>query len=422
MGQMLMQKKAEATEEEAEPSGGMVLQNKRADAASTAVLPDNRTVQKRQNHTGMPDKLKAGVETLSGMSMDHVRVHYNSDKPAQLQAHAYAQGNQIHLARGQEKHLPHEAWHVVQQAQGRVRPTMQMKEGVPINDDQGLEHEADVMGAKALTVQRFKHQSRSKPFLKSASQITCRQPKWLNEKGNAVIQCLLKNDSDKPTFFDLTPIKLSDEVYFYLFHGTLLKNVEGISIGGLDPTHGGGQTGAALYEGATSKDSRGRIKYAVDPNIAIKYAKGPTENKDQQNRVPGALLMARVERAALRRQWAQFVDPNGPKAWGPESGGENAVHASYVKKFAFNHVDSGLTTEKQPMISAIETNMLLPASDIRVVGFYLLPKTELDEVPYMKMFNQEKLSTAITFDGEEITAVKGVWSTFPPPEQIKAGR
>jgi hypothetical protein len=46
--------------------------------------------------------------------------------------------------------LPHEAWHVVQQAQGRVKPTMQMKDGVPVNDDKGLEHEADVMGAKAL--------------------------------------------------------------------------------------------------------------------------------------------------------------------------------------------------------------------------------------------------------------------------------
>lgn len=45
--------------------------------------------------------------------------------------------------------MPHETWHVVQQMQGRVQPTMQVK-GVSINDDQGLEHEADVMGAKAL--------------------------------------------------------------------------------------------------------------------------------------------------------------------------------------------------------------------------------------------------------------------------------
>ncbi len=104
----------------------------------------------KPNNTGLPDQLKSGVESLSGMSLDHVKVHYNSDRPAQLNAHAYAQGSDIHVAPGQEQHLPHEAWHVVQQAQGRVRPTMQMKSGVAVNDDEGLEHEADVMGAKAL--------------------------------------------------------------------------------------------------------------------------------------------------------------------------------------------------------------------------------------------------------------------------------
>jgi len=105
-----------------------------------------------RNRTGLPDQLKAGVEAMSGMSLDAVRVHRNSSKPAQLNAHAYAQGTDIHLAPGQEQHLPHEAWHVVQQAQGRVRPTMQMMGAVPVNDDAGLEKEADVMGARAAGV------------------------------------------------------------------------------------------------------------------------------------------------------------------------------------------------------------------------------------------------------------------------------
>lgn len=107
------------------------------------------TVQKKErtpNHTGLPDQLKQGVETLSGYSMDDVKVHYNSGKPAQLQALAYAQGSDIHVGPGQEQHLPHEAWHVVQQKQGRVQPTIQMKTGVPVNDDKGLEREADEMG------------------------------------------------------------------------------------------------------------------------------------------------------------------------------------------------------------------------------------------------------------------------------------
>lgn len=106
-------------------------------------------LQMKENNTGLPDNLKSGIETMSGFSMDDVNVHYNSGKPAQLNAHAYAQGTDIHLASGQEKHLAHEAWHVVQQKQGRVQPTTSFG-GAQINDNEGLENEADVMGSRAL--------------------------------------------------------------------------------------------------------------------------------------------------------------------------------------------------------------------------------------------------------------------------------
>ncbi|HAS40740.1 MAG TPA: hypothetical protein DCS93_09690 [Microscillaceae bacterium] len=101
------------------------------------------------NNTGLPTRLKDGIENLSGYTMDDVKVHYNSSKPAQLNAHAYAQSTDIHVGPGQEQHLPHEAWHVVQQKQGRVKPTMQLKGKVAVNDDVDLEKEADIMGAKA---------------------------------------------------------------------------------------------------------------------------------------------------------------------------------------------------------------------------------------------------------------------------------
>lgn len=103
-----------------------------AQLAGTASMQsdDARRLAPQGNASGLPAQLKAGVESLSGMRMDHVNVHYNSAQPAQLQAHAYAQGSDIHLAPGQEQHLPHEAWHVVQQAQGRVKPTVQMKPAV----------------------------------------------------------------------------------------------------------------------------------------------------------------------------------------------------------------------------------------------------------------------------------------------------
>ena len=120
---------------------------------ATAQLQPQLQQAPHANNTGLPDQLKSGIESLSGLSMDHVRVHYNSAQPEQLNALAYAQGSDIHLAPGQEQHLPHEAWHVVQQAQGRVRPTMQMAGGVAVNDDAGLEREADVMGGRLMHAQ-----------------------------------------------------------------------------------------------------------------------------------------------------------------------------------------------------------------------------------------------------------------------------
>src|SRR5205814_9935703 len=122
-------------------------------AALAAPAANSAAVTKTANATGLPDRLKAGVEQLSGLAMDDVRVHYNSPKPAAVQAHAYAQDTDIHVAPGQEEHLPNEAWHVVQQKQGRVKPTLQMK-GVAINDDAGLEREADAMGRRGFATFR----------------------------------------------------------------------------------------------------------------------------------------------------------------------------------------------------------------------------------------------------------------------------
>lgn len=108
-----------------------------------------KVTQLKANNTGLPDSLKSGVECLSGISLNDVKVHFNSPRPAQLHALAYTQGTDIHVAPGQEKHLAHEAWHVVQQKQGRVKPTTQLMD-VSINDDTELEREADIMGAKAV--------------------------------------------------------------------------------------------------------------------------------------------------------------------------------------------------------------------------------------------------------------------------------
>ncbi len=132
--------------------------------------------QNEQNQTGIPDALKYGVENLSGQSLNEVKVTYNSPKPALLQAKAFAQGKEIHIGSGHEKTLPHEAWHIAQQKQGRVKSTTQWKGSTNINDDQSLEKEADLMGSKAQSL-GFS----ASPSALSSSKITSAMPAQLEK-------------------------------------------------------------------------------------------------------------------------------------------------------------------------------------------------------------------------------------------------
>ena len=148
---------------------------RKADLANNAA---QRAEVPQPNNTGMPDNLKSGIESLSGFSMDDVRVHYNSSKPATVQALAYTQGTDIHVAPGQEKHLPHEAWHVAQQMAGRVSPTTNIN-GMPVNDNAGLEHEADVMGEKAVG-QRKEANTENKKSLNNNGNNVCQMLRVIN--------------------------------------------------------------------------------------------------------------------------------------------------------------------------------------------------------------------------------------------------
>ncbi len=173
-------------------------------AVQLQAMADNYTAQQQQsiqikeNNTGLPDNLKTGMENLSGMSLDDVKVHRNSDKPAHLHAHAYAyaQGTDIHLGPGQDKYLPHELGHIVQQKQGRVKLTMQMKGKV--NDDAGLEKEADVMGAKASQTKNLLDSDQSSSL--SNSKIIPIQQKAAN-----VVQRI--TDQDIPAIHDALPLE-----------------------------------------------------------------------------------------------------------------------------------------------------------------------------------------------------------------------
>ena len=56
-------------------------------------------------------------------------------------------------------------------SQGRVKPTMQLKDGVQVNDDEGLEHEAEAMGtlATAGVLQARRPETRSDPIVAGAA-------------------------------------------------------------------------------------------------------------------------------------------------------------------------------------------------------------------------------------------------------------
>ena len=108
------------------------------------------------NSGGLPNEVQGKMEGALGADFSNVNIHANSSKASDVGALAYTQGNDVHFAPGQFKPdtksgqelIGHELQHVVQQRENRVKPTTQVG-SMPVNDDKGLEKEADVMGAKA---------------------------------------------------------------------------------------------------------------------------------------------------------------------------------------------------------------------------------------------------------------------------------
>ena len=95
------------------------------------------------------------MERAFGTDFSAVRIHQDARAQA-LGARAFTRGTDIYFAPGAyqpespsgQELLGHELAHVVQQSQGRVPATLQMK-GEAVNHDAGLEREADEQGARA---------------------------------------------------------------------------------------------------------------------------------------------------------------------------------------------------------------------------------------------------------------------------------
>lgn len=134
---------------------------------------ERRAERQEVNLTGIPAQMKWDLEARSGLSLDDVRVHYHSDKPAGLGALAYTQGTQVHIGPGQEGHLRHELGHVVQQKLGLVRPNARIPGGPALNTEEALERQADLIGAGQTVLSAVPPVQRCEaPVVQAAGHIT----------------------------------------------------------------------------------------------------------------------------------------------------------------------------------------------------------------------------------------------------------
>ena len=173
-----------ATQTQADfPAGAPPIQRKSishsgsANAAASATATPNPSSK-------LPTNLRQHIEARSGLTLEDVRIHRNSPLPGQIGAHAFTKGRDIHLGPGEEKHLPHEAWHTVQQKQGRVKPTGTFF-GIPVNHQTGLETEADAMASLIGSY--------------TAPNMTSPDPS-AGGAGEGVVQGVFMKDNDKTAF------------------------------------------------------------------------------------------------------------------------------------------------------------------------------------------------------------------------------
>jgi len=128
------------------------LQRKVLQARSLTASPIQRAKVPIPSGGGSPldDSVRGKMESSFGADFSSVRVHHG-DTASKLGAAAFTQGDNVHFAPGQynTSNLGHELAHVVQQRQGRVSATGSVG-GQPLNDNPGLEREADQAAARAM--------------------------------------------------------------------------------------------------------------------------------------------------------------------------------------------------------------------------------------------------------------------------------
>lgn len=129
----------------------------------------------------IPQPLRTQMESAFNANFANVKILEGNHVGA-VGAIAYTQGDQVHFAPGQfnpDTHagkalLGHELGHVVQQRQGRVKPTTKVN-GLPVNDESSLEQEADSMGQRAAQMKTAATLQRQESDQSANVQITSPQ-------------------------------------------------------------------------------------------------------------------------------------------------------------------------------------------------------------------------------------------------------
>lgn len=111
-------------------------------------------VQKKEAEGG--GDIMSQMGQAMGADFSGVKVNANSNKATEMGALAYTQGEELHFAPGQynpgsqagKELIGHELSHVKQQREGRVQANTSIN-GQPVNNNAGLEKEADDLGKKA---------------------------------------------------------------------------------------------------------------------------------------------------------------------------------------------------------------------------------------------------------------------------------
>lgn len=192
-------------------SGGPVQQQPQSGAASPALAMAAQMgnqamlaacLSRRPAAGGEPlsDALREKFERRSGVPLDDVRVHHNSDTPEQLDAEACARGNEVFIGPGNEKDLEHEVGHVVQQKQGLVQATNKVN-CVAINDNEALENSA--LFPQRKTVRRPEGQN---PLNARVTQL-CKGKKRNRDGEDAVTRKKARSDQRFPTIYSYAVTK-----------------------------------------------------------------------------------------------------------------------------------------------------------------------------------------------------------------------